>query len=102
MTRTRPQRLEEADVSAALVGLPGWTREGQALVRRFEFDSFVEAFGFMTRAALCAERANHHPDWTNVYRRVDVRLTTHEVGGLTARDVDLARTFSALVEPRNA
>ncbi|MEZ6007364.1 MAG: 4a-hydroxytetrahydrobiopterin dehydratase [Planctomycetota bacterium] len=97
MTRSRPPRLDDAALSAALAELPGWRREGDALVRRFEFPDFVAAFGFMARAALCAERAGHHPDWSNSYKRVDVRLTTHEVGGLTARDVDLARAFSELV-----
>lgn len=102
MARSHPPRLDAAAVSAALADLPGWQREGEALVRRFEFADFVEAFGFMTRAALCAERAGHHPDWSNSYKRVDVRLTTHEAGGLTVRDVDLARAFSALVGPPDA
>jgi 4a-hydroxytetrahydrobiopterin dehydratase len=78
----------------------GWTREGEALVREFRFRDFSEAWGFMSRCALLAERMDHHPEWTNVWNRVSVRLTTHDAnggrGGLTERDVRLAKAMSAL------
>lgn len=97
MARPPPPRLDDAAVAAGLARLPGWTRVGDELHRTFTFANFVEAFGFMTRAALLAERANHHPDWRNVYKRVEVRLSTHEASGLTQRDLDLAAALSALV-----
>ena len=73
-----------------------WQLEGQELVATFQFADFVTAFGFMAQAALVAERMNHHPDWSNVYRRVNVRLTTHESGGLTGLDFELAKQMSAI------
>ena len=78
---------------AALASLPGWSRgEGRdCLVRTFQFKDFNEAFGFMTRVALKAEALDHHPEWSNVYGRVDVLLTTHDAGGVTELDVRLAR-----------
>jgi 4a-hydroxytetrahydrobiopterin dehydratase len=102
MQSSRPPRLDEAAIESGLARLPGWRRDGEAITRRFEFADFVEAFGFMARAALLAESAEHHPEWTNVYRHVDVRLTTHEARGLTTRDFDLARAFSALVAGNDA
>ena len=77
----------------------GWQMvEGRdALAKTFEFDSFVEAFGWMTRAALWAEKWDHHPEWRNVYNRVEVVLTTHDVGGLSALDAKLARKMDGLV-----
>jgi 4a-hydroxytetrahydrobiopterin dehydratase len=77
--------------------LPDWTVEGEHLVRTFRFRDFVEAFGFMARVALLAERADHHPEWSNVWNRVEIRLTTHDAGGLTRRDADLARAIDASV-----
>lgn len=73
--------------------LPGWTLdpERDAIRRSFRFDDFVAAFGFMTRVALLAERADHHPEWSNVYNRVDILLTTHDAGGLSLRDIALAK-----------
>jgi 4a-hydroxytetrahydrobiopterin dehydratase len=70
----------------------GWLVEPgeRAIARRLEFADFCQAFGFMTRVALVAERSSHHPEWTNVYNRVDIRLTTHDAGGLTALDLALA------------
>ena len=78
---------------AALASLPGWSRgEGRdCLVRTFQFKDFNEAFGFMTRVALKAEALDHHPEWSNVYGRVDVLLTTHDAGGVTELDLRLAR-----------
>jgi 4a-hydroxytetrahydrobiopterin dehydratase len=76
----------------------GWILDParDAVTKTFKFRNFVEAFGFMTRAALWAEKLNHHPEWTNVYNRVEVTLTTHDAGGLTELDVKLAGKLDAL------
>ncbi len=74
----------------------GWTRDGEAIVRRFAFDDFSQAWGFMSRVALLAEAADHHPDWRNVWNRVDIRLTTQDAGGVTDKDTALARAIDAL------
>lgn len=85
-------------VQAALARLPGWHYDAQrpALQRRYTFADFGAAFGFMTQVALLAERMNHHPEWCNVYNRVDVVLTTHDAGGVTALDVDMAQAMNTL------
>lgn len=90
---TSRERLDRQAIEAGLAGLDGWTLEegGSAIARRFTFKGFNEAFGFMARAALAAEKMDHHPEWSNVYNKVDVRLTTHSAGGLTALDIELAR-----------
>ena len=82
----------------ALKALPGWSydEERRAIVRSFRFADFSEAFGFMTRVALAAEKADHHPDWSNVWNRVYVALTTHSAGGVTRLDIDLAHSMDAL------
>jgi 4a-hydroxytetrahydrobiopterin dehydratase len=87
------ERLDDASIVEALSDLDGWARteDGIAIEKRFAFKTFSEAFGFMTRAALAAEKLDHHPEWFNVYNKVDVRLTTHDAGGLTGLDFDLAR-----------
>lgn len=76
----------------------GWTKsaDGKALEKTFKFANFVEAFGFMTRAAIHAEKLNHHPEWFNVYNRVEVKLTTHDTGGLSELDVKLAGAMDTL------
>lgn len=93
------EQLDEEERAAALDALGDWdydeTRD--ALIRQFVFADFVEAFGFMTRVAILAEKADHHPEWSNVYNRVDVLLTTHDAGGLSKRDVALATAIDALV-----
>lgn len=91
-------RLTDSERNAALATLPGWSlrTDGQAISRTFAFADFNAAFGFMTRVALAAERQGHHPDWSNVYSRVDITLTTHEAGGLTMRDITLAQVISGL------
>ena len=88
---------EELDVAMAELGPMGWTvaEEGKALSRQFKFADFPAALGWMVRMGVQAEKLNHHPDWTNVYNRVDVQLSTHDAGGLTALDVKLARKMSA-------
>ncbi len=85
-------RLQQTEIDARLARIPGWTLGGDRLSisRRYEFDDFNAAFGFMTRVALAAEKADHHPEWSNVYNRVEIRLTTHDAGGLTAKDFALA------------
>ena len=92
------EKLSTEAIAAALAGLPGWAMadSGAAIERTFVFRDFVEAFGFMTRVALVAEKADHHPEWRNVYRRVDVILTTHDAGGVTVRDLTLAKAIGAL------
>jgi 4a-hydroxytetrahydrobiopterin dehydratase len=91
--------LTEAERDAALAELSDWSlaREGKAIARTFAFADFSEAFGFMTRVALLAEKADHHPEWFNVYNRVEVTLTTHDAGGLSRRDIALAKAIDALV-----
>jgi 4a-hydroxytetrahydrobiopterin dehydratase len=88
--------LSDAQVQAALHELPGWSIDDGKLHRRFVFDDFVGAFAFMSAVALHAEKADHHPEWHNVYNRVDVWLTTHDAGGLTALDRELARYMQTL------
>ena len=85
-------RLDAADISAALANRPGWSLcdDGRAIEKEFTFQGFNAAFGFMSRVALAAERANHHPEWSNVYNRVQIRWTTHSAGGLTDLDMRLA------------
>jgi len=78
----------------------GWAIEdgGKALVRTLKFKDFGEAFGFLTRVALFAEKADHHPEFTNVWNRVDFRLTSHDAGGVTTRDTELAKAINRLVD----
>jgi len=78
----------------------GWTlrADGKAIVRTYKFPDFVRAFGFMSACALVAERMDHHPEWSNVYNRVEVTLTTHDTGGLTANDVKLAGEMDRLAQ----
>jgi 4a-hydroxytetrahydrobiopterin dehydratase len=84
--------LDPDQVAAALRDLPGWRHERGALEKTFTFGTFRDAFSFMARVAFEAEAMNHHPDWTNVYNRVVMRLSTHDAGGaVTERDVELAR-----------
>jgi 4a-hydroxytetrahydrobiopterin dehydratase len=93
------ERLSELDRDEALDGLTewDWDESRDAINRRFVFADFNEAFGFMTRVALLAEKADHHPEWSNVWNRVDIVLTTHDAGGLSARDIDMAEAIDALV-----
>ena len=93
-----PEKLSEEKVSAALSELDGWQRvEGRdAITRSFQFGNFVEAFGFMTKCALVAEKMDHHPEWSNVYKNVEVTLTTHSADGVTDLDIKLARQMDRL------
>ena len=91
---------EKIGAAAATASLAGWvaTQGRDAIAKGYRFADFSAAFGFMTRAAMAAEAMDHHPEWTNVYNRVDVTLTTHSAGGVTALDVSLARTLDRLAE----
>lgn len=89
-------RLTGAEIERALADLDGWKLEDGKLRREFHFADFVQAFGFMVTAALEAEKMNHHPEWYNVYNRVEVALVTHSAGGVTGRDIELARKMNAL------
>lgn len=94
------EQLSENERADALDALDEWDYdEGRdAISRSFTFDDFSEAFAFMTRVALLAEKSDHHPEWSNVWNRVDVTLTTHDAGGLSAKDVDMAEAIDGLVD----
>ena len=91
-------KLTGAERADLIPSLPGWSEvEGRDAIRKsFHFDDFTRAFGFMAQVALLAEKADHHPEWSNVYNRVDIVLTTHDADGLSMRDIDLARQIEAL------
>lgn len=94
-------KLDDKTRADALETLSGWTYDDQAggIRQTFRFKDFAEAFGFMTRVAIIAEKADHHPEWFNVYNRVEILLTTHDAGGLSQRDIDLARNIDAMLSP---
>lgn len=92
-------KLPASQIESLTASLPGWTlraERGGLLCRDFVFADFVQAFGFMAQVALLAERMNHHPEWSNVYHRVSVTLTTHDVQGLSMKDVELARQMDTV------
>jgi 4a-hydroxytetrahydrobiopterin dehydratase len=91
--------LSDTERTAALQKLEGWTYDerGKALVRDFKFGDFSEAFGFMTRVALLAQAADHHPEWSNVYNKVSIHLSTHSAGGVTGKDLALAEAIGRLI-----
>lgn len=92
-------RLTQNELDAALAQLPEWAlrEDGLAISRELKFADFNEAFGFMTRVALYADKADHHPEWSNVYNRVSVLLTTHDAGGLSERDIRMAKAIDAML-----
>lgn len=92
-------RLTETELSDLLARHPDWTlrSDGLALERTFRFGDFNEAFGFMTRVALYADKADHHPEWFNVYNRVEITLTTHDAGGISARDAAMVEWLAGIV-----
>jgi 4a-hydroxytetrahydrobiopterin dehydratase len=88
--------LTPEEISLLADQLPGWSVLGSKLQRQWKFKNFVDAFGFMSRVALLAESMHHHPDWSNVYSRVTIELTTHDLGGLSDQDVQLAQAINLL------
>lgn len=88
--------LSEQQLAEELAQLPQWRLRDGKLFRSFRFADFVEAFGFMSRVALLAETRNHHPEWSNVYNRVDIELVSHDLGGITERDTQLALAIDKL------
>ena len=90
-------KLSESSIEEKLKNLPGWSIKKDKLHKEFQFNDFNQAFGFMTRAAMEIEKMNHHPEWFNVYNRITVELTTHDAGGITKNDVNLARILDSLV-----
>lgn len=92
-----PERLSDDAIRDALATLEGWERDGDQITRSFEFGDFVEAFGFLARVAILQEKANHHAETWGVYNRVRLTLSTHDAGGITQRDIDLATAVNALL-----
>ena len=90
-------KLSKSDIEKEVKELSGWSVKNDKLHKEFQFDNFNQAFGFMTRAAMEIEKMNHHPEWFNVYNRITVELTTHDAGGITNNDVNLARILNSLV-----
>ena len=97
------QKLNEQELNTRLQQLSGWAVRNEKLHREFKFADFAHAFGFMATAAVLIEKMNHHPEWFNVYNRVSIDLTTHDAGGITQRDVELARLLDSIyANPFNA
>jgi 4a-hydroxytetrahydrobiopterin dehydratase len=90
--------LSESEISQRIASLPGWRLAEGRLRRDFSFKDFSQAFAFMTRVALLAEKRDHHPDWSNVYNRLTIELCTHDAGGVTEHDVEFAQAVSKLFE----
>lgn len=97
----RDEKISAEDRQTLLPALIGWSlvAERDAICKNYVFADFVAAFGFMTRAAIIAEKMDHHPEWSNVYNRVHVTLTTHDADGLTRKDIELARALDGLAGP---
>ena len=92
------KKLLEAEINEKLKLLPGWTRTGGKLHRDYQFRDFIEAFGFLTSAAIVVQSLDHHPEWFNVYNKVSVDLVTHDAGGITAMDFELAGRLEELAQ----
>jgi len=90
-------RLSQEDINEELKSLQGWSVVNEKLHKEFQFDNFNQAFGFMTRSAMEIEKMNHHPEWLNVYNKITIELTTHDAGGITKNDVNLAKILNSLV-----
>ncbi len=88
-------KLSQIEIDSELKNLPGWKIENKKLHKEFIFENFNQAFGFMTRAAMEIEKMNHHPEWFNVYNKITIELTTHDMGGITKNDVNLAKILNA-------
>ena len=98
MSAQPPPLLGEQQIKSALQRLPGWQFLDKAIEKSFIFNDFSSAFAFMTQVAMLSERHNHHPEWSNVWNKVTIRLCTHESGGLTERDVCLALAVEELLQ----
>lgn len=94
----RAPKLSEAEITAALAALPEWSVQDGKLHREYRFPDFVHAFGFMATSAIAIEAMNHHPEWFNVWNRVTIGLTTHDSGGITAKDVELATKLEQIAK----
>ncbi len=92
-----PAVLSEEEVMSATSGMAGWEVVNGKLHKEYLFDTFNAAFGFMARAAMEIEKANHHPEWLNVYNRLTIDLTTHDAGGITSNDINLAKALDSLL-----
>ena len=90
-------RLSDEDINEKIKDLPGWSIINRKLHKEFTFETFNQAFGFMTRAAMEIEKMNHHPEWFNVYNKLTVELMTHDAGGITQNDISLAKILNSLV-----
>jgi len=97
VTTDVPRRLQPHEIEANLASIPSWRHTDGKLEREFRFADFSAAFAFMTRVAEVANRVNHHPDWRNVWNRVEIALSTHDAGGITERDFALARAIDGVV-----
>ena len=95
------KKLSEAEIGQALATLPGWDVKDAKLHRDYKFGDFVHAFGFMATAAIAIEKMNHHPEWFNVYNRVEIVLATHDVEGLSERDIKLAHAIDEIAPQRD-
>jgi 4a-hydroxytetrahydrobiopterin dehydratase len=91
------EKMTAEQIQTGLKELPGWELKAGKLHRELKFKNFVQAWGFMTQVAILAEQANHHPEWSNVYSRVIIDLTTHEAGGISQRDFELAQKINRLL-----
>ena len=90
-------KLSQSEIEQRLAALPDWGIDRHKLFRHFVFENFIDAFGFISQVALLAETMNHHPEWSNVYNRVEIRLVTHDVDGISARDFELAGKIDSLL-----
>jgi 4a-hydroxytetrahydrobiopterin dehydratase len=95
-----PEIMTQSDIEAQLQALEGWTLsdDGKSIAKTFTFKNFNQAFGFMSRAAMAAEKMDHHPDWSNSYNTVNVTLSTHDKGGITENDLKLAKKMNTFAE----
>ncbi len=92
--------LSDKQVDMQLEELAGWQRDGNSIIKSYEFNDFIEAISFMNQAAFYAEALEHHPEWHNIYNIVDVRLTTHDTGGITSLDIRLAKRMEYIIQPK--
>ncbi|MBP2279522.1 4a-hydroxytetrahydrobiopterin dehydratase [Psychrobacter sp. PL15] len=92
--------LSDRQVNLQLEELPGWQRDGHSIVKTYHFSDFIEAISFMNQAAFHAEALEHHPEWRNTYNVVEVRLTTHDTGGITSLDIRLAKRMEHIIQPK--